>query len=111
MNLKQKIEEWEKTKKEISPWPWATDYVNEHPTFMNCQRVISKNPEIEVAAISSDIESKADTYFISCAPENYDVAMQALKESFDFIINCTEETIHNLPIVQQQILRKWGFEK
>lgn len=23
MNLKEKIEEWEKTKHEISPWPWA----------------------------------------------------------------------------------------
>ena len=114
MNLKQKIEEWEKTKKEISPWPWAEinagDIVDSKEKQVilsfhhneSLQNRLGKNAEVNLS-------------FITSAPENYDAALQALKEAAEVIkhILFHEDYMFDFESNEKMKgwLKKWGFEE
>lgn len=68
MNLKAKIEEWEKTKKEIGKWPWGDEN------------------------------------------DDYDQAMQALKEAAFILKVHSDFTEKNEHCPDRDWLKKWGFD-
>lgn len=91
MNIKDQIENWRKTKNEISPWPWIQE----------------KNSGIypdksSIPPVAFEVYNPADHSFIASAPQNYDQAMQALDEVYRILI------FDKNP---DEWLKKYGFEK
>lgn len=132
MNLKQQIEEWEKTKKEISPWPWAEINAGDIVDSKEKQVILSFHHN-ESLQYRLGKNAEVNLSFIVSAPENYDAALQALKEAAEIMdkigleeneVNATlvkpTESDVELKILNAYLkdfwsaprrwLKKWGFE-
>lgn len=110
MNLKQKIEEWEKTKKEISPWPWAEINAGDIVDSKEKQVILSFHHN-ESLQYRLGKNAEVNLSFITSAPENYDAAMQALKEAAFILKVHSDFSEKNEHCPDRDWLKKWGFEK
>lgn len=112
MNLKEKIEEWEKTKHEISPWPWAEISAGDILDSKEKQVILSFHHN-ESLQYRLGKNAEVNLSFITSAPENYDAAMQALKEAAEVIDGLMghPETECPCPVLAKRWRKKWGFEK
>lgn len=123
-SLAEMMGEWEILKEKISSFPWVkykqgTIYrignthvdtrspLNPDQTKRGAKRICYMN--VAQGRDDRNKQIETDLNFITTAPQNYDLAMQALKEAVEILKFHADPFLHNKDC--QNWLRKYGFEK